>query len=446
MEKWFAMIEKHRQKMQDVLDFMWKNPETGYREWKANAYLKEAYEKLGYQPVMAGDIPGFYMDLDTGRPGPKILILGELDSLICLEHPDADPETGAVHACGHCAQSAALLGLAAALKEPGALDGLSGSIRLCVVPAEELIETGFREELRKKGIIHYFGGKVEFLYRGYFDGCDLAFMIHTSSGKPGTFVVHRGSNGCMVKNITYHGKAAHAGGAPHLGVNALYAANLGLSAINALRETFRDDDHIRVHPILTAGGVAVNAIPDTVKLESYVRGASMEAIAEANVRVNRALAGSAAAMGANVTLCDRPGYAPLINDETLNELMTDAMRTVVPAENVEVNDHWTTGCTDMGDLSAVMPAIHPHCSGASGVGHGADYRISDFESACMNSAKAQLALVRILLENEAKKAKLVVKNAHPRYESFEAYFKAMDEVTLDVEAVEYHGRTASISF
>ena len=64
----------------------------------------------------------------------------------------------------------------------------------------------------------------------------------------------------------------------------------------------------------------------------------------------------------------------------------------------------------------------------------------------MNSAKAQLALVRILLENEAEKAKLVVKNAHPRYESFEAYFKAMDEVTLDVEAVEYHGRTASISF
>ena len=166
MEKWFAMIEKHRQEMQDVLDFMWENPETGYREWKANAYLKEAYEKLGYQLVMAGDIPGFYTDLDTGRPGPKILILGELDSLICLEHPDADPETGAVHACGHCAQSAALLGLAAALKEPGALDGLSGSIRLCVVPAEELIETGFREELRKKGIIHYFGGKVEFLYRG----------------------------------------------------------------------------------------------------------------------------------------------------------------------------------------------------------------------------------------------------------------------------------------
>ena len=80
-------------------------------------------------------------------------------------------------------------------------------------------------------------------------------MIHTSSGKPGTFVVHRGSNGCMVKNITYHGKAAHAGGAPHQGVNALYAANLGLSAVNALRETFKDDDHIRVHPILTAGGV-----------------------------------------------------------------------------------------------------------------------------------------------------------------------------------------------
>lgn len=446
MEKLFAGVEKYRNEMQAALDYLWKNPETGYREWKSHEYLKNAYEKLGYTLTMAGNIPGFYTDLDTGRPGPKILILAELDSLLCLEHPDADPETGAVHACGHCAQGAALLGVAAALKEPGALDGLSGSIRLCMVPAEELIETTYREELRKQGIIRYFGGKVEFLYRGYFDDCDMAFMIHTGGGEPGTFGVHKGNNGCVVKNITYHGKASHAGGGPHLGINALYAANLGLSAINALRETFKDDDHIRVHPIITAGGIAVNAIPDTVKLESYVRGASMDAIAEANVRVNRALAGSAAAMGANVTLCDRPGYAPLNNDPTLSKYMADAMRTVVPAENVSVSDGWGTGCTDMGDLSAVMPAVHPHCSGASGVGHGADYYITDFESACMNSAKAQVALAKLLLENDAEKAKEVLANSKPIYGSFAEYFEAMDQVTLDCKSVTYDGRSATLNF
>ena len=87
-----------------------------------------------------------------------------MDGLIVRSHPAADPKTGAVHACGHCGQGAALLGIAAALKEPGALDGLSGSIRLMIVPAEEMIQLGFREELRQKGIVGYMGGKVEFMH------------------------------------------------------------------------------------------------------------------------------------------------------------------------------------------------------------------------------------------------------------------------------------------
>ena len=139
---------------------IWKHPETGYREWKTHEYLAGEFKKLGYELTEAGNIPGFYTDLDTGRPGPKLLIMGELDSLIVATHPECDPETGFVHACGHHAQSAALLGIAAALKQPGALDGMSGSIRLMAVPAEELIEIGYRASLREKGIIKYFGGKV----------------------------------------------------------------------------------------------------------------------------------------------------------------------------------------------------------------------------------------------------------------------------------------------
>ena len=85
------------------------------------------FEEIGYTLTKAGNIPGFYADLDTGKPGPKIAILGELDSLIVANHPCCDPETHYVHACGHHAQCAVLLGTAAALKEPGALDGLCGS-------------------------------------------------------------------------------------------------------------------------------------------------------------------------------------------------------------------------------------------------------------------------------------------------------------------------------
>ena len=74
-----------------------------------------------------------------------------------------------------------------------------------------------------------------------------------------------------------------------MGINALYAANIGLSAINAIRETFRDEDSIRVHPIITHGGSQVNVIPGEVRLETYVRGKTVEAILEANRRVDRAL-------------------------------------------------------------------------------------------------------------------------------------------------------------
>ena len=93
------MVAKYESLIYDTADYIWKNPETGYREWKTSAYMEEHFEALGYTLTKAGNIPGFYADLDTGRPGPKIAILGELDSLIVGNHPDADPETHAVHAC-----------------------------------------------------------------------------------------------------------------------------------------------------------------------------------------------------------------------------------------------------------------------------------------------------------------------------------------------------------
>jgi len=431
----FALVDRHREMILQAEADLWKIPQTGFKEWKAHNYAAGHFEALGYTLQSAGNIPGFYTDLDTGLPGPKILIMGELDSLLCQAHPDADPATGAVHACGHHAQMAALLGIAAALKEPGALEGLSGSIRLCAVPAEELIEIGYREELRKAGVIRYFGGKVEFLWRGYFDDVDLAFMLHTA-GAPGTFGYNRGCNGCVVKNITYHGLSAHAGGSPYAGVNALYASQVGIAATNALRETFRDSEHVRYHPIVTYGGTAVNAIPEEVRMESYVRGATLEAIERENRKINRALAASAAALGASVTLSDRPGYTPLDNAPPLLEVAHSAMAAVVGEENIWQGD-WSTGCTDMGDLSAVMPAIHPYVGGTAGIGHGADYRIADAESACVNSAKCQVLLARMLLENSAARASYILQSYQPRFSTRQAYFEAMDHLTLDKNAVTY---------
>ena len=428
------IVASQREVMFSAADYIWKHPETGYREWKTHAYLAEEFKKLGYELVEAGNIPGFYTDIDTGKPGPKLLIMGELDSLIVSTHPDCDPETGYVHACGHHCQVSALLGIAAALKQPGAMDNMSGSIRLMAVPAEELIEIGFREELRKQGVIKYFGGKVEFMHRGYMDGCDIALLVHTGVGDHPSIALTPGNNGCVTKNINFVGVSAHAGGAPHLGVNALYAASQAMNAANALRETFQEKDTIRFHPIITKGGGAVNAIPNDVRMESYVRGASLEAIKEANTKINRALAASAASMGANVVLKDRPGYTPLENDEQLYDLTCEIVKQCF-GEDALVKRGRSTGCTDVGDVSAVMPTVQPYASGACGVAHGSDYRIADPESALVMSAQYQVLMAEALLSNNAELGKKIIQNAKLRFSSMEEFFHAIDELFLDKEAV-----------
>ena len=429
------MVASQRELMFAAERHIWKHPETGYREWKTHEYLAAEYRKLGYELVEAGNIPGFYTDIDTGKPGPKLLIMGELDSLIVSTHPECDPKTGYVHACGHHAQSAALLGIAAALKQPGALDGMSGSIRLMAVPAEELIEIGYRASLREQGIIKYFGGKVEFMYRGFMDDCDIALLVHTSNSEHKGIGVGVGNNGCLTKNINYEGVSSHAGGAPHLGVNALYAANLGLNAVNALRETFQEKDYIRFHPVITKGGGAVNAIPNDVRVESYVRGASIEAIVSANNRINRALASSAAAMGANVHLQDFPGYCPLYNDKNLYQLTVDVVKEGFGEEWIQEDTKWGTGCTDMGDISCVMPTVQPYCSGACGVGHGSDYGINDPETALVVSAQYQVLMAEALLSNNAEMAQKVIKEADLVYPDKKDYFAAVDKIFLDKKAV-----------
>ena len=438
-------VEAYQEDILAAERHIWKNPEPGYREWKTHAYLKEKFEGLGYAVTEAGNIPGFWTDLDTGRPGPCIAVFGELDSLIVPTHPECDPETGAVHACGHHCQSAALLGVAAALKAPGALDNLSGSIRLIAVPAEELIELGFRKQLKEQGIIRYFGGKVEFLYRGYMDGCDIAFMNHATTKTDYIFDCND-SNGCMAKEATYAGVAAHAGGSPHLGVNALYAATQGLNAINALRETFQDGEHVRVHPIMTAGGGSVNIIPAEAKISTFVRGATLESMVESNRKVNRALASGALALGATVKISDRPGYAPLLNDRGLMQVAEDVAVMLLGKDKVQMHRPWGCGSTDMGDLSCVMRALHPHISGASGKGHGDDYYITDPETCCVMGAAIQVTLAAALLENGAARAKEVLAGPALRYPNKEAYFEAMDQFMADRELVTYDGDKAIVEF
>lgn len=433
MQNIIAAVEKHRKLILDAERYIWNNPETGYREIKTSKYLSDAFEALGYTLTYAEGITGFYTVVDTGRQGPEVLVLGELDSIICPDHPDADKSTGAVHSCGHNAQCAALLGIAAALREPDVIEGLCGRIRLCAVPAEELLEIEYRRTLLAEGKIKYFGGKPEFLRRGYFDGVDIALMVHTSS----SFAIRGGSVGCVAKNITYKGKAAHAGGAPWCGNNALYAATCGLNAVNAIRETFAEPDIIRVHPIITHGGDMVNAIPGRVTLESYVRGSSFDGIKKANTRVNRALTGAAYSLGTNIEIVDIPGYAPLNNAEGMIILAEDAFKAIFPNGTISVSRAMGSGSTDMGDLSQLMPVVHPYAGGAVGTSHGSDYSIADPDAACVDSAKWQLAMLKLLLSDNAERAKRIKAEFKPAFESKEAYFAYLDGFNVGGDRIEY---------
>ncbi len=402
--------------------------------------MQEKFEELGYDVVCAGDIPGFYTVLDTGRPGPQILILGELDSVICPNHKDADAETGCVHACGHNAQCVALLGVAAALKEPQVCDKLCGKIRLCAVPAEELIEIAFRTDLRSKGIIKYFGGKSEFLYRGYFDGVDMAFMVHTARD----FYVNDGSVGCIAKTAHYKGVSAHAGICPWDGKNAIYAATQGMSAANAIRETFEEKDIIRFYPIITHGGEIPSAIPELVTLESFVRGKTFKAIENANAKINRALCGAALSLGVNIEILDTPGYAPLINCQDLVELTKEAADAIIPEEKFFI-DHFTlSGSTDMGELCGLMPVVHPYAGGETGIPHGEDYYIEDAERACVKSAKMQIAMLLLLLRDNAKRANEIIAAFEPQFASKEEYFAYVDNINSQGDRIEYSGGIAKV--
>ncbi len=426
-------VEKYEKLILDSERYLWKNPETGFKEVKSSKYIQEVFESFGYELTLAGNIPGFYTTVDTGRPGPTILILGELDSVICPQHPECNPETGAVHACGHHTQGAALIGIAAALKEPGVLDKFCGRIKLCAVPAEELLEIDYRSELKSKGIIKYFGGKGEFLARGYFDDVDFAFMVHSTT----QFCIKDGSVGCMAKKITYKGKASHAGGSPWNGINALYAATNGLNAINAIRETFQEKDIVRVHPIITEGGAMVNAIPGSTTMESYVRSASFEGMAEANKKVNRALVGSALSLGANIDINDFPGYAPLKNDKELINVAIEAAAMALPDKKFSYLEGIGSGSTDMGDLSAVMPVVHPYAGGRVGTGHGADNFVANPVDACIGSAKLQMAMLLILLGDDAKRAKKVIAECKPPFATIKDYLDYMDSLIDSGDRIEY---------
>lgn len=373
---------------------IWENPELGFEEWKTHAYLKAEFEKLGYRVVEAGNVPGFYADIDTGKPGPKVLLTAEMDALLQPTHKHS--VGGNAHACGHHAQCAALLGVAYALQQPGALEGLCGSVRLMAVPSEELSSSNMprRNQMVREGIIRFTQGKVEFMHRGFMDDVDIAMMVHTTTGKDHDFRCDGGCNGIMYKSIVFTPNSPKS--------NALQAATLAMNGINTLWANFADNPYASMWPRVDL------SLKGRSEMTVSVSCKELDLQKKISQSIDRVLLGAAAATDTTLELQDNPGCGPLLHPKMLLDLVADVCADLVGSDRVKFSSSWNRGGADMGDVSQVLPAIHLNaCGGSCGV-HSDNFYIADLDRACLNSAKAQLLTVQRLLENDAQKGKEII--------------------------------------
>lgn len=412
-ERAYEAIDKRAGDLESFVRDIGKNAEVGFFETRTAEKVAEFLRGLHLPVEEHLALTGVEALLDTGRPGPKLAVLGELDSVVCYDAPDADPQTGAAHQCGHHVQLGVMLATALGLTASGVAPGLAGKVVFMGTPAEEYIQIERRLKLKEEGKIHFIGGKAELISLGRFDDVDMSMMIHANAARPYPCVdLTRTSNGFVGLTIRYIGRQAHAAASPDQGINALNAAVLGISAVNALRETFRDEDHVRVHFIITKGGDLVNCVPDDVRLEAYVRASTVPVIEETLGRVVRAFRAGGDAVGARTQIKVLPGMFPLDTNPALNELFRENALPLV-AEKGLIDDGHMSGSTDMGDVSQIMPAIHPITGGMEGVLHAADARVADYNAAVVIPGKAMTGTVIDLLADGAAEAKSILSSHKP---------------------------------
>lgn len=406
-------LDHHAADLTRLGDDLFEHAELAYREHRTARVIAEELRRLGLQVEEGLALTGVRARLRGGRPGPTVCVMGELDGIHVPDHPSADPETGAAHACGHHAQLVHLVATARALVESGAAEHIAGDVVFFAVPAEEYADVEWGLEHDEHGQVEFLGGKRELIRLGHFDGIDMAMMVHAVGGpEAAPLGIFQTSNGFLAKRARYIGSATHAAATPHLGINALNAATLALQAIHMQRETFPDDDHVRVHPIITHGGTAVNVVPADVVVEMLIRAARDGAISETEIKVDRALRAGAIALGGRVEIQTEPGYLPLHDDAQLGAIFRVNALALVGDEGWK--DHaYSTASTDAGDLSHTMPVLHPSHGGCAGANHSPDFAIQDPTIAYLIPAKALAWTVIDLLTDSAARAHGVLATFQP---------------------------------
>ena len=429
-QKIIDTINNHRDEIIAFARDIYSHAELGYKEFNTSRKFVEFTRKLGLQVHEGLAVTGAKAYLNQEKKKEiSLALIGELDALRIPNHKYANPETQAAHCCGHHAQLTGIIGAAIALSDPEVAQSLDGQVVFFAVPAEEYGEIEFKNQLKEEGKIKYGGGKCELIRIGAFDDIDLSIAHHSGNGN--TICFSQGANnGFVSKVIRYRGKAAHAAGCPEKGVNALNAASLGLSALAFHRETFRDADHVRIHPIITKGGNLVNIIPDEVVIETLVRASNKEAIVDASNKTDRAFFAGGAALGATVEIETMPGYLPTLPEEANRELIEAAKIAAGGRYEVTVLDNKeevSGGSTDVGDVQHIQPVLRFGTGGIEGGFHSAEFDVVDEELAYIETAKVFALGAYRLLKDGAREARKVVADYQPKYTK-EEYVDFMDSL------------------
>lgn len=414
--KIISLIDQNREQIMDFGEDIYRHPEPGFQEERTAAKVAEFFGALGLN-IRAGlartGVRGDWMEQD----GPHITIVGEMDAIGCAAHPMADSVTHVAHACGHHAQLAAMIGAALALTNEEVKASLSGSVSFFAVPAEEYVDYEKRKKLKAEGIGFPSSGKAELIRLGEFDDTDLIMTthLHMIPTKEDVYLGNPPCNGFQAKMITIHGKPAHAAIAPWKGVNALNIATAALNLVGLQRETYPEEEHVRVHHLIRKGGMVINTVPEEVLVESKVRASSLEGLQDVRRKVDRAFEGAAYALGGTISGEPIVGYLPILPRMADPALIHSAQLLGVSSRLVEKGD-FNNACTDVGDLSHLFPVVNFTFGGFEGNLHGEDFRITDPEKAYILPAKMLALTVYGLLKGNGAQAKEIISNFHPVFD------------------------------
>ena len=314
-----------KERLAEISDYIYNNPELGNEEYKAvealTKFLKEHNFKIE-SPIADMDT-AFKATFDSGKPGMTIGYLCEYDAL---------PKIG--HGCGHNMIGVMSAGAGVALSK--VLHEIGGKVIVYGTPAEETN-----------------GGKVILAEAGVFDELDAAMIVHPD----GETRASGSSSALYPIRFIYKGKTAHAASCPEKGINALNSVIQLFNGIDALRQHVTPD--IKMHGIITKGGVAANIVPDEAIADFYFRASTKERVTEVIEKVKKIAEGAALMTGATLEMerYELP-YDDLNTNETLSEIFNSNLRELGITDIKEAKA--TGGSSDIGNVSYVAPTIHPY--------------------------------------------------------------------------------------